>query len=87
MRRTNIYLSDEQLERLDARAREAGVSRAELIRELLDAGLRGEAGDRLEADLAAITDAYGTLGGSVEDVDRSDGAREAHLARLWAGPA
>ena len=42
MRHTNIHLSDEQLERLDSRAREAAVSRAELVREPLDAALRGD---------------------------------------------
>lgn len=81
MNRTNIYLTDEQREQLDARARAEGMSRAELIRGMLDRTLQGES-DRLTADLAAITDSFGVLGGEEIVVDRSDGARGAHLERI-----
>ena len=53
MNRTNIYLTDEQREQLDSRARAERVSRAELIRQVLDRAISGES-DRLDADLAAI---------------------------------
>lgn len=83
MYRTNIYLSGEQRERLDVRARAEGVSRAELIRRMLDRALAGEP-DRLAADLAAITDSFGALGGGTLTVSREDGARAAHLERVWS---
>lgn len=86
MNRTNIYLTDQQREQLDARARAEGVSRAELVRRVLDRALHGES-DRLAADLAAITDSFGVLAhdGMEDDeieLDRGDGARGAHLARI-----
>lgn len=51
MQRTNIYLSDEQQRVLSARARTEGISKAELIRRILDEalGLRTTAASRLEA--------------------------------------
>ena len=51
MHRTNIYLSDEQQRVLGARARTEGVSKAEIIRRILDEalGLRMSTADRLEA--------------------------------------
>jgi hypothetical protein len=55
MRRTSIYLTEEQRAQLDARALAQGISRAELVRNMLDRTIRGDA-DRLAADLAAITD-------------------------------
>ena len=39
MRRTQIYLTTEQRERIMSRARDARVSRAEIIRRILDAAL------------------------------------------------
>jgi hypothetical protein len=85
MNRTNIYLSDEQRERLDARAHDEGVSRAELIRRLLDRAL-GADPDRLRSDLAAIDRSFGALDGDeIEfELDRGDGARGAHLERIAA---
>lgn len=81
MHRTNIYLSEEQRDALDARARAEGMSRAELIRRMVDRTLQGES-DRLAADLAAITASFGALGDEDIVVDRSDGARGAHLERV-----
>jgi metal-responsive CopG/Arc/MetJ family transcriptional regulator len=81
MHRTNIYLSDEQRDALDARARAEGVSRAELIRRMLDRTLQGES-DRLTADLAAISGSFGALVDEEIVVDRGDGARGAHLERV-----
>jgi hypothetical protein len=81
MNRTNIYLSDEQIAQLDRRARAEGVSRAELIRQLLDRLLHGES-DRLSADLAAIDASFGLLADVEIELDRTDGARGAHLERI-----
>ncbi len=81
MYRTNIYLAQRQTEALDRLAADEGVSRAEIIRRLLDRSLGGT-DDSLESDLAAIDDSFGTL----RDADipgRGPGEREEHLARMW----
>ena len=39
MKRTNVYLSEQQLERLRARAEKEGVAIAELVRRAIDAFL------------------------------------------------
>jgi predicted transcriptional regulator len=83
MNRTNIYLSDEQRDRLDALARATGVSRAEVIRRALDRALDEGQSDLLDADLAAIDGSFCVLDDAFS-IDRSDGARAAHLARLAA---
>jgi Ribbon-helix-helix protein, copG family len=80
MRRTNIYLDPDQTEALDRLAKEEGVSRAELIRRLLDRALTSR-DDDLAADIAAIDESFGAL----QDVDipaRGPGDRETHLARM-----
>ena len=81
MHRTNIYLTDEQRAQLDALARASGVSRAELVRSVLDRAIRGES-DQLAADLAAISDSFGVLAGDDFELDRSDGARGVHLEHV-----
>ena len=81
MHRTDIYLSDEQIARLDARARSEGMSRAELVRQVLDRALHGDP-DRTAAELAAVTDSFGALPGDEVTLDRRDGARGAHLDRV-----
>ena len=81
MNRTNIYLTDEQRQRLDARARAEGVSRAELIRAMLDRALDIGGSELLDSDLAAIEGSFGAVTDEFS-VDRQDGAREAHLGRL-----
>lgn len=50
MKRTNIYLDEEQTASLDKLAAQEGVSRAELIRLLLNRALT-TAGDDLASDL------------------------------------
>lgn len=70
---------------LDRLAAGEGVSRAEIIRRLLDRALDGR-DDSLEADLAAIDRSFGVLM-DVELPDREPGEREEHLARIWqVGP-
>ena len=81
MRRTNIYLDGDQTAALDRLAAEEGLSRAELIRRLLDRALANK-DDDLAADLAATDESFGAL----QDVDiptREAGDREEHLARMW----
>jgi len=85
MTRTNIYLEDRQTAMLDRIAAEEGVSRAEVIRRLIDRALAGRDED-VAADLAAIDESFGVL----EDADvpaRSAGDREEHLARVWRAAA
>jgi hypothetical protein len=81
MKRTNIYLGEDQTAALDRLAKQEGVSRAELIRQLLDRVL-ANADDSLASDLCAIEDSFGAL----RDIDvsaRGHGGREEHLARIW----
>lgn len=61
MKRTNIYLAEGQAAALDRVARAEGVSRAELIRELIDRAIGGQPGVDLTADLAAIDGSFGVL--------------------------
>jgi Ribbon-helix-helix protein, copG family len=81
MKRTNIYLDEEQTAALDRLAAQEGVSRAEVIRQLLDRVLTSS-DESLASDLHAIEDSFGVL----RDVDvpvRHPGGREEHLARRW----
>jgi metal-responsive CopG/Arc/MetJ family transcriptional regulator len=83
MHRTNIYLDDEQRRALDRRAAEEGVSRAEVIRRMIDRSLAGHDHD-VESDVEAIENSFGVLEG-MEGQDRGDDARARHLDRLWRG--
>lgn len=80
MRRTNIYLAREQTEALDRRAAAAGVSRAELIRRMLDQAL-AQPHDDLESDLRAIESSFGALA-TITPVTREPDARGRHLERV-----
>jgi hypothetical protein len=86
MRRTNIYLSDEQRAALAARAAAEDTSAAELVRRLIDRALLGSSDDLddLTADLAAVDASFGALRDDELDVDidRADGQRGAHLRRI-----
>ncbi|MDR0416956.1 MAG: ribbon-helix-helix domain-containing protein [Propionibacteriaceae bacterium] len=81
MQRTNIYLAERQTALLDRRAADEGVSRAELIRQLLDQALAGATADTI-ADQAAIEASFGVLA-EAEAPPRGPGGREAHLAQMW----
>ena len=61
MKRTNIYLAEGQAAALDRVAEAEGVSRAELIRALIDRAIGGHPGADLAADLAAIESSFGVL--------------------------
>jgi hypothetical protein len=80
-KRTNIYLAEGQASALDRAAQAEGVSRAELIRELIDRAIGGHPGADLAADLAAISDSYGILAGQ-EAFTRARDQRMDYLDRL-----
>ena len=83
MRRTNIYLEDRQTEAIDRLAADQGASRAQIIRQILDRAL-GTADD-MAADVAAIEATFGAaVGVEPQAPGRASGARESHLAHVWA---
>lgn len=59
MKRTQIYLTDEQRERIARRAEDAGVSQAEIIRRVLDEALDIDTRD--EERVAAVDATAGIL--------------------------
>ena len=81
MQRTNIYLDERQCDALDRWADDEGISRAELIRRILDRALAGT-DDDLERDLEAIRDSFGMLADS-QPPDRGPDRRAEHLDRVW----
>lgn len=81
MKRTNIYLAEGQAAALDRAAEAEGVSRAELIRELIDRALGGHPGADLAADLAAINGSFGVLAGH-EEFSRARDKRTDYLDGL-----
>lgn len=80
MQRTNIYLEEEQCAALDAVAEREGISRAAVIRDLIDRGLGGSSDD-LESDLAAIQGSFGAVSELEEDT-RGPDERSQHLDRV-----
>ncbi len=81
MRRTNIYLADEQCSALDELARSTGTSRAEIIRRLIDQAISADLQD-LGADLLAIDESFGVLGDDDILFERGDDARMRHLESI-----
>lgn len=81
MKRTNIYLAEAQSAALDQVAHAQGISRAELIRQLIDTGISAGAAD-LDADLAAIQESFGVLGDEDIPLDRGPDERARHLDRV-----
>ena len=79
MLRTNIYLEERQVTALDEAARGLGISRAELVRQLVDAGMGDRAALDLEADLDAIDASFGVLGADDVAVERGPDDRSRHL--------
>jgi metal-responsive CopG/Arc/MetJ family transcriptional regulator len=80
MRRTNIYLADDQRSALDELARSSGISRAEAVRRLIDEAIACDRRD-VQGDLAAIEESFGILR---EDVvfDRGSDERARHLEAI-----
>lgn len=81
MRRTNLYLDERQTAALDVMARAQGVSRAEVVRRLIDDAL-GDGRSRLDSDLDAIDAAFG-IDPDFPMPDRSGGERQKYLDRIW----
>lgn len=81
MQRTNIYLDDRQCAELDRLAADRGISRAALIRELIDQGLGHDTQD-LADDLAAIDASFGVLADEDIVFVRGPDERQAHLDRV-----
>lgn len=81
MQRTNIYLEERQAVALDAVARRQGISRAELVRRLIDRGLSADTAT-VAADLEVISASFGVLADE-EISTRTRTAREEYLDRLW----
>ena len=79
--RTNIYLEARQSAALDEAAQARGISRAELVRQLIDRGIGADASVDLDADLAAIDASFGVLSraGAFDTVARGPDARARHL--------
>ena len=77
VQRTNLYLDDRQTAALDRLARAEGLSRAEVVRRLIDRSLGAEP-DELANDLAAIESSFGVLT-DADDVSRAPAQRAAHL--------
>jgi hypothetical protein len=75
MQRTQVYLTDEQRERLDRRARDAGLPMAEILRRILDEGL-GICDTRSDR-LAAVRETAGALAGGETWVEFLERVRQA----------
>ena len=82
MRRTNIYLDEAQVATLDELARTRGVSRAELIRQLLNDAMDTSGSDTLGEDLAAIHESFGMLRDQTDFEVRGPDERSRHLERI-----
>jgi metal-responsive CopG/Arc/MetJ family transcriptional regulator len=82
MQRTNIFLTEEQQERLDRRAVEEGVSKSSLIRRILDEALA------ITRATVSVEEAIRVTSGIWADRDQADlddvlkWRREAPLERL-----
>lgn len=83
MRRTNIYLEERQCRALDHRAKREGISRAELVRRFIDAGLCGPEVQGVDGDLEAIRATAGAWRGRpVDELPHRDDRSDA-LETLW----
>jgi hypothetical protein len=81
MKRTNIYLDDAQSAALEQVARTQGISRAELVRQLIDRSICASGGADLDADLAAIRDSFGIARDEDISFGRGSDERSRHLDR------
>jgi hypothetical protein len=81
MKRTNIYLAEGQAAALDRAAEAEGISRAELIRGLIDRALGSQPGADLMADVAAINESFGVLS-TLEPFSRARDRRMDYLDGL-----
>ncbi len=82
MKRTNIYLDEGQSAALEQVARTQGISRAELIRQLIDRSIGVSGAADLAADLAAIRDSFGIARDEDVSLGRRSDDRSRHLDRM-----
>ena len=84
VRRTQIYLDEEQAERLDRRARAAGVTRSTLIREAIDRVLAESDADdaRLDRYREAVDKTFGRIRRLPSGAEHVDELRRGDAARL-----
>ncbi len=83
VRRTVIHLDERQTAALAAVARRRGVTRAEVVRHMIDDGLAAASGD-LQDDLQVIGASFGVLAdGAPTPLEQKISSRDEHLARLW----
>jgi metal-responsive CopG/Arc/MetJ family transcriptional regulator len=82
MRRTNIYLDERQTSALDELARVRGLSRAELIRRILDQAIDAGPTDEVAEQMAAIEASFGVLRDEDDFVMRGPDDRSRHLDRI-----
>jgi Ribbon-helix-helix protein, copG family len=80
VKRTNIYLDEGQAAALEQVARTQGISRAELIRQLIDRSISASAD--LDADLAAIRDSFGIARDEEVSSGRGSDERSRHLDHM-----
>lgn len=82
--RTNIYLEARQSAALDAAAEARGISRAELVRQIIDRAIGAGAAVDAESDLAAIEASFGSLAGAgdFDTVARGPDDRSRHLHKI-----
>ena len=85
MKRTNIYLDESQTHTLDELARLQKISRAELIRRIIEKELDGERLAGLADTLQAIDESFGALAQEIDSLNRgrADDDRARHLQRMW----
>lgn len=93
VKRTQIYLDEEQADRLDERAAAGGTTRSGVIREAVDTYLArpGDDAARLAGFHDAVDEAFGTAPDLppgedyVRELRSIDRAREEELQRRWRG--
>ena len=81
MLRTNIYLEDAQVALLDRQARSVGLSRSQLIRNLIDTGL-DNSGAKREQALDILDQTFG-MAPDIQPPFRGSDRRQDHLDQMW----
>jgi len=82
MKRTNIYLREDQSVALQAASRVKGVTCAHLVRQMIDRDLAGAPNSSLEADFEAIERSFGVLAPDGVVPERRPDERARHLERV-----
>lgn len=79
----NIYLEEQQTDVLDQLAAAEGISRAKLIRRMINQVLNQHS-NNLADNLAAIQNSFGVLNQSGPDLPaREEDDRQRHQDRMW----